>query len=225
MKRVLCLLFVLLLLLPTAFSLTGKYAVYEIKVSSQTKTFSLQVNETVLPTRNQSFSDLILSLTDTSWNLTYSRIVNSSHQFFPYVHAIANQTFNFSRGHFSITFSLVKNGTKQLNFQGSTYTITTYSLVAIVSGMNKTKEARGAIESFPSGLLYLASLSTGSFSASVILVSTNLQLNGPSSTAAEQTASMAIGAGAALAAIAGSLGYRQYRRKVIQKDNPEHYVD
>jgi hypothetical protein len=224
LKFVCVIMVVVLITFAPAFASQSKTAVYQISVYFKGMSHTVTFNETVSSTSNKDWDLLFLSVFSNNWSLSYSRSVNSSHQFFPYVPSIANQTFKFNSTELSLTLSLQKNGTKQVQFQGGSYTLTTYSFTASVYSRGQSGSLRGEVEAFPSGLLYSAKLSSEKGSVSVMLLSTNLPLTLPSPSSQQQAASIIVGVGAVAAAVAGSFGIR-HMRKVSVKEKPEHWVD
>jgi hypothetical protein len=224
LKYVCVIIVAILVTFAPAFASQSKTAVYQISIYFNGMLHTVTFNETVSGTSNKGWDLLFLSVFSNNWSLSYSRSVNSSHQFFLYVPSIANQTFKFNSTELSLTLSFQKNGTRQIQFQGGSYTLTTYSLTASVYSRNQSVSIRGEVEAFPSGLLYSAKLSSGAGSVSIMLLSTNLPLTLPSPSSQQQAASIIVGVGAAAVIIAGSFGIR-HMKKVSVEEKPEHWVD
>jgi hypothetical protein len=142
----------------TAGAATPGFAVYKVQLNSQGVTDSLTVNETVATTSSPSYDNLILSIVTASWNSSYSRSINSSSDVSPFVPSITNQTFTYGSATGSLSATIVKNGTIPLQFQGASYSLTSYSLntKAVYNGSTSTDQ--GALSAFPSGLVYSAAL-------------------------------------------------------------------
>lgn len=219
---VLAILFLIFALPVTASQ--AKSAIYNVTLVVNGITHTLTINETVSSTSNPAWDVLTIALTGQNWSLSYSRSVNSTHKFFPYVPSVANQTLKFNGTNYSILVSLQKNGTKDIQFNGNTYTLTTYSFIAEVNSKMYQGVLHGEVDAFPSNLLYMATLSSKNVKLTVQLVSTNIPLNLPSASAQEQAASIIIGVGAVVAVVAGSIGMRHIKR-ITSKEAKEHWVD
>ncbi len=202
----------------------AKSAVYTVTLVANGITHTITLNETLASTSNPAWEVLTVILVGQNWSLSYSRSVNSTHHFFPYVPSAANQTIKFNGTNYSIFVSLQKNGTKDIEFNGNTYTLTTYSFIAEVKSKMYQGVLHGEVDAFPSSLLYMATLSSKTVSLTVRLVSTNLPLNLPSASGQQQAASIIVSVGAVAAVIAGSIGIRHIRR-ITSKEVKEHWVD
>jgi hypothetical protein len=144
--------------LGTAGAATPGFAVYKVQLNSQGVTSSLTVNETVTTTSSPSYDNLILSVVTASWNSSYSRSINSSSDVSPFVPSITNQTFTYGSTAGSLSATVVKNGTIPLQFQGASYSLTSYSLTAKAVYNGSTSTDQGSLATFPSGLVYSAAL-------------------------------------------------------------------
>jgi hypothetical protein len=201
-------------------------ASYRITLSSTMGTHSVLVNETVKGSDRAGFSDLILQLTGTTQNLTYSRLVNSSEALLPFMPTVPSQSFEYSNKTFSIHANLTQAAADSINFQGSRYTMTAYDISLSGSYGNRSFTAVGTIESFPSSLVYSVVLSSGNLlHVSIVLQGTNLPLSQPSTASA--TAAYA-GAGltaVGVAAAAALVIRRRERHSKAQGQKPLHWVD
>jgi len=207
-----------------ALPTTGS-ASYKITVSSPMGTRSALVNETVKGTDKAGFSDLILQLTGTTQNLTYSRLVNSSDALLPFMPTIPSQSFDYSNHTFSVQANLTQASSQSVSFQGSSYAMSVYGISLAGSYGNKSFTAVGTIEAFPSSLVYSVELGSGLlFQASIVLQATNLPLNPPSTATAA-----AAYAGAGLTAVgvtaAALVIRRRERHSKAQEQKPLHWVD
>jgi hypothetical protein len=88
-----------------------------------------------------------------TWNSSYSRSINSSAEVSPFLPSITNQTFNYASGSGNLSVSIFKNGSLPLQFQGTGYTLTSYSLSASTSSNDSRTAVQGAVTAFPSGLV------------------------------------------------------------------------
>lgn len=213
--------------------------------SSSTSTVSYTVTEKVSPGPNASFDTLFLALASNAGNFTYSRLVNSSLQVQPFLPAITNQSFLYNGNGSSISFSIARNGTVPVVFQGQSYSMASYAISVEITGpvpnlsglnltgtdltiagvqakvsalptSNVTTTMTGSVYAFPSGLVYSAKGDVqGQPPFSITLLSTTLPLNGPGPSAATQVASIGVGAGAIASALALALGVRH--RKQVRK--------
>ena len=144
------------------------------------------VNESVSPTSEAGFVDIVLSFSSATTNFSYSKVVNSSSllMIFPYLSGLTTQSFSYAVQGMSITANLVNNGQYPVTFDGVVYPATKYfvSFSALNSSSMKSISADGNIVSMPSGLIYSVQLSFNqSSSIDIMLVSTNLELNQPAS--------------------------------------------
>ncbi|MDA4132197.1 MAG: hypothetical protein OK454_03610, partial [Thaumarchaeota archaeon] len=137
---------------------TPGFAAYKVQFASHGTSYSLVVNETVAATSNSSYDNLILSLTTGTWNSSYSRSINSSSDVSPFLPSITNQSFSYASVSGNFTAGITKNGTLPLQFQGKSYTLTTYSLTAKAVYNGSTTALQGEVATFPSGLVYSVSI-------------------------------------------------------------------
>ena len=163
------------------------YVQYQVAVSrSENSAFPITaiVNETVQPTGQTGFVDLILFISSNSANFTYSRDVNSSSlpEIFPYLPALTNQSFSYEVEGFSVRASIFDAGQVAVAFNGATYQATKYfvSFSAVNSSSAKSFYGNGDIISMPSGLIDTVQFSLNqAASVNLTLLSTNLSLNAP----------------------------------------------
>ena len=201
-------------------------AAYKFTISSPIGTHSVLVNETVKGTDRAGFSDLILQLTGTTQNLTYSRLVISSKVLLPFMPTVPSQSFEYGNKTFSVHANLTQGATKSVSFQGSSYTMTVYDISLLGSYGNRSFAAVGTIECFPSSLVYSVVLTSGMlFQASIVLQGTNLPLSQPST---DSTTAAYAGAGVGavgVAAVAALVIRRRERHSKAQEQKPLHWVD
>ncbi|HYC26959.1 MAG TPA: hypothetical protein VEB67_02930 [Nitrososphaerales archaeon] len=199
---------------------------YKVTASTMMGGHSLNVNETVKTTDRAGFSDVVLQLIGSTQNLTYSRLVNSTTELFPYLPTIPSQQFDYSNTTYSIHANFTQSGTKEIAFQGANYTLTVYSISLVATYGNRTVAAAGDIEAFPSSLVYSVSLVSGPLaSVSVILQGTNLQLTQSSP---QMGTAAYVGAGVGVVGIAGAAALfvrRRDRHSRTQEQKPMHWVD
>jgi hypothetical protein len=201
--------------------------VYEVTLSSPARSTSFTVTETVGPGQNASYSDLMIQLVGLQQNLTYSRVVNASADFFPYFPALPNQTFGYSNStagfSVSATFSGATGGT--MEFGGRSYQMQTYSFSFTARFTNQTHVGNGSVTVFPSTLVYGASAEVdGNYTARVLLQSTDLPLS-VAPKGDPIAAYSAIGVGAA-AMVAVPLFVRHRRQNPQAGENkPLYWVD
>ncbi len=210
-----------------ASAATPGYAIYEFQISAHNVSKSLTVNETVTQTSKVGFDKLLLSVTTPTSNFTYSRLVNSSSMLQPFLPTVTNQTFSYATNRTSISVKLTQNGSAPVTFQGSSYTLVSYSFSAEYSLRNFTGNAKGSLFTFPSGLIYsLREVFNGASTLVVTLKSTSLPLTVGAAAPGVQIASVGLGAGVAASAVVIGLGVQIRRRKnrVIDK-KPEYWVD
>jgi len=202
------------------------FAAYRVSVTLPSGQQSAMVNESVVQSSKPGFSDLILQLTGSRQNLTYSRLVNSSTSLFPYLSDLASQALDYSNGttaNAHLNFSAA--GTTMVTFQGSQYTLNLYTFAASGSYHGMTVAANGTLEAFPSSLVYSATVSSGNVSLRAVLVATDLQLTQPSGqTAASTYVGAGLGVGG-VALVAVFLARRKDHKVQSQEQKPSHWVD
>jgi len=144
------------------------------------------INETVVSTGQTDFVSVSLALTSDATNFTYSKDLNSSSlpMLFPYLSGLTNQSLTYDVEGISISANLVNSGQVPVSFDDTTYQATKYlvTLSAMNSSNMKSISAEGTIISMPSGLIYNIHFSLNqTLNVDVTLISTNLDLNEPSS--------------------------------------------
>jgi hypothetical protein len=160
-RRVVPLLAVLLLLagsVGSAGAATPGFAVYRVTVAAQGHSFSFTINETIAKTSNPDYQTLIVKIAAPGSTYNYSRSVNASDYLSPFLPSISNQTFSSGSSMGRISVNLLKNGTRTLEFSGSSQTLTTYSLSVNLSVNGSATSLQGGIAAFSSGLVQSASL-------------------------------------------------------------------
>src|SRR5712691_1716329 len=130
---------------------TAGFAAYSVQFSTHGVSRSFIVNESATHTSKPALDRLFLSVTSSSSNFTYSKFVNSSLMIQPFLPAVTNQTLSFGSNKTSVSIKLTQNGTAPLTFQGSTYTLTSYTFSAHFSARNLIGSAEGTLHTFPSG--------------------------------------------------------------------------
>jgi len=202
------------------------FAAYQVTVVSPKGNHSVLVNETVGLSDKAGYSDLILQFVGTEQNFTYSRFVNASENFFPYLPAVANQSFQYSNGTaIRVSVSVATTGTIPVTFKGSQYNLNVLAITASVSFGNQSAKANGTVETFPSTLVYSASVGNSTYKLQAVLQGTDLPLNGPSS---QMTTAAVVGAGLGVGAVAlvGAFLFRRREHRVAtQGEKPLHWVD
>ncbi|GEM_PF-877887 len=198
-------------LLPSTFASQASsqsYVIYSVVFTNGTqRQIALTVSESVQPSSSKGFSILTVSLHGENSNLTYSKQVNSSETLFPYlVPAIANnESLSYEAQNYSLSFSIERNGTSSVVFNGSSYELSDYSFVASISSHDNftSQSLRGEISAFPSNLVYSVDAKINeTYSIEALLLSTNLPLNAPD----PSPLSSPLGEEIALAAVIAALG-------------------
>jgi len=209
----------------TSFALTygptNGYAQYSITASGKADYFqpvSGIINESVQPTGQTGFVNLILDLSSTKANFTYSKDINATSllEIFPYVPAITNQSLSYQTQGISISANLINAGQTAVTFNGTTYQATKYliSFSAANSSKALSFSGNGSIISMPSGLIDTVQLSLNqTASINATLLSTNLSLNAPSGDINPVGASVLGVALAAAVAIAAPTIYTREKKK------------
>jgi hypothetical protein len=165
---------VLGLVISAAGATTGT-AVYSIQFSDNGVSHSYTVTETVSPGSNASSDTLFLAVASGSWNVTYSRSVNSSIELQPFLPEVSNQSFSYSANGTTFGASITRSGTVPVSFQGKSYSLTSYAYslqangsVPDLSGLNLT--AAGAMGGAPQTQLPTGLASTAMSAVTVKLV-------------------------------------------------------
>jgi len=184
------------------------------------------VNETLGQSATPGLSDLALRLTGSQQTLTYSRLVNSTANFFPFLSNLASQSLDYSNGTSgSVNASFSASGTISVTFKGSQYTMNVFSFVISGSHAGMSLRMNGTLETFPSSLVYSVTAGNSAISVQAVLVATDLPLN-QSSIAAPTAAYVGAGVGVGGAAIAAAFLVRRRDRKAqTQEQKPPHWVD
>jgi len=214
-------------LVGAAFASTEGFATYGLTFQANGVSKSVTVNESVSAGQSPSLEVLDLSVIWSSGSFNYSRQVNATIQPFPYVPALSNQNFSLTYQGSSLTAKLAQNGTTPIIFHGGSYELTSYAFTASVSSDSLKGSGEGSFATFPSGLLYsLNAEFNGTASVQVTLLATSLPLTSGGSNSALQTASVGLGAGAAVSVLALSLGFRsKHRQKHMPENKPAYWVD
>jgi hypothetical protein len=202
------------------------FATYQVTVTSPRGQHSVLVNETVGSSSKTGYSDLVLQLIGRQQNFSYSRLVNASGNYFPFLPSLTNKSFDYSNGtRYSVHVSVTDSGTTTVKFKGSQYAM--HVLVVTVLGTHGTKSfrANGTVETFPSTLVYSASAGNATAKVQAVLQATNL----PLVSASPQSATAAVvgaGVGIGALALAGTFLIRRRDRKAkSQGEKPLHWVD
>lgn len=202
------------------------FAAYTISLSYPMGQRSVLVNESYSPSNRAGYSDLVLQLIGTQQNLTYSKLVNASEDFLPYLPSIAPLSLDYNNGtRYSLHANVTAAGTKDVTFQESQYTMNVLAISFAASYGNKSIKANGTVETFPSALVYSASFEGSLFKLDAVLQATDLPLTLPDS---QMPAATYVGAGVGLGAVAlgGAFLIRRREKKTRQSGpKPLHWVD
>jgi hypothetical protein len=210
----------------SSVSPTSGFAAYSIHVTVNGTSQVIAVNETVAPSSSPGKSILSVAVEATSTNFTYSHIINSSSALFPYLPAIANESYSHSGKNYSVTASISKQGTSQVTFQGKAYTLTNYAFSAKIDSAKGSRTITGIVSAFPSDLVYSASAQFNKTSVVATLTSTSLPVGVVAPAPALQAASAGLGVSLAVGAVALSLGIRMKRKHGPSgSSKPDHWVD
>jgi len=202
------------------------FASYRVTLSSPTGERSTLLNESYTPSDRVGYSDFVLQLTGTQQNFTYSRLVNASEDLLPFLPSVAPQSLEYSNGtRDSLHVNLTSSGTAKVIFGGSQYVLNVLAVSVAASYGNRSARANGTVETFPSALVYSASVSGGSDRLNVTLQATDLPLTSPGSQMPAATY-VGAGVGVGVAALGGIFLIRRKERKRDQpKEKPLHWVD
>ncbi len=218
----------------TSFALTSGpssgYVQYQVVASGNNSYFqpvSGIINETVQPTGQTGFVNLILGISSTAANLTYAKDVNTTSlpEIFPYLPITTNESISYQTQGFSISANLINAGQTSVTFNGAAYQATE-SLIAF-SAVNSSNalsfSGNGTIITMPSGLIDTAQLSLNqTASINVTLLSTNLSLSAPASKINPVGASVLGIALAAAVAIAAPTIYTREKKKKHEEQTREN---
>jgi hypothetical protein len=204
----------------------GGFVTYQLSLTSPSGQHSVLVTETVGPTSKAGYSDLILQLFGKQQNLSYSRFVNASDVHFPYLPTIATRSFEYTNGtKYSVHVNLTSSGTTMVTFKGSQYSLSVLSISISGSYGPRTYRANGTVDTFPSSLVYSASLGNGTAKVEAVLQATDLPLN-QSSPQSSTAAYVGAGVGIGALALGGAFLIRRRTKKVESKgEKPMHWVD
>jgi hypothetical protein len=202
------------------------FVTYQVSIASPKGQHSVLVTERVGPTSKAGYSDLILQVFGNQQNLSYSRLVNSSDNLFPFFPSITTRSFDYTNGtKYSLHVNLTSSGTTVVTFKGNQYTLNVLGISVSGSYGLRTFRVSGTIDTFPSSLVYSASIGNGTAKVEAVIQATDLPLNQPAS----QSATAAyVGAGVGIGALAlgGVFLIRRRTKKVETKgEKPLHWVD
>jgi len=202
------------------------FATYRISLSSPMEQRSMLVNESVSPSDRAGYSDLVIQLIGTQQNLTYSRLVNASEDFLPYLPSVAPQSLDYSSGtSYSLHVNVTGSGTKDVTFEGSQYTMNLLTISFSASYGNRSIKASGTVETFPSSLVYSANIESGLVQLNAVLQGTDLPLTSQGSQITTATY-VGTGVGVGVVALGGAFLMRRRERKTKQSEQkPLHWVD
>ena len=223
-----CLVFAVLLVASSATAAQSNvgFAAYKVVVTTSSGQHSVLVNESVSHSAKLGFSDLVLQLTGSRQNLTYSRLVNSSSHLFPLLSNLASQSLDYGNGTISgVHANLSAAGSATVSFQGSQYTLAVYTFALSAARGNMSFAVNGTLETFPSSLVYSVSASGGAANFEAVLQATNLQLT-QSPNSASTVAYVGAGVGVGGIALGAAFLVRRRERKTASKEQkPLHWVD
>ncbi len=217
----------------TSFALTygpnNGYAQYKVTASGTANSFqsvSGIVNESAQPTGQTGIVNIILGISSTMANITYSKDVNTTSlpEIFPYLPAIVNQSLSYQTQGISISASLINAGQTSITFNDTTYQATKFliSFSAVNSSNTLSFSGNGTIISLPSGLIDTVQLSLNqTASINATLLSTNLSLNAPSGNINTIGASALGVALVAAVAIAAPTIYTREKKKKHEEQSTE----
>ncbi|HEY6282347.1 MAG TPA: hypothetical protein VIW22_00295 [Nitrososphaerales archaeon] len=217
----------LLLVTSAAASQSTKgFVTYQVSLTSPKGQHSVLVTETVGPSSKAGYSDLILQIFGKQQNLSYSRFVNASDYLFPYLPSVTSRSFDYTNGtKYSIHVNLTSSGTTMVTFKGSQYTLSVLAISISGSYGPRTFRTSGTVDTFPSTLVYSASLGNGTAKVEAVLQATDLPLNQPTSQAST-AAYVGAGVGIGVLALGGAFLIRRRTKKVESKgEKPLHWVD
>ena len=222
----------------TSFALTygpsNGYVQYKVTASSTTNSFlsvSGVVNESAQPTGQTGFVNLMLGISSTAANFTYSKDVNATSlpEIFPYLPAITNQSLSYQTQGISISANLINADQTSVTFNGATYQATKFliSFSAVNSAVNSSNalsfSGNGSIISMPSGLIDTVQLSLNqTASINATLLSTNLSLNAPAGKINPVGATVLGATLAAAVAIAAPTIYQKEKKKKHEEQTREN---
>ena len=202
------------------------FAAYKFSLSSPMVQRSVLLNESVGPSNRAGYSDLVLQLIGTQQNFTYTRLVNASEDFLPYLPSVAPQSLDYSNGtRYSLHLNVTSSGTAVATFEGSQYTMNLLAISIAASYGNSSIKANGTVETFPSTLVYSASFESGLDRLNMLLQATDLPLTS-SGSQVSSAAYVGTGVGIGAAALGGAFLIRRRERKTKHsEEKPLHWVD
>ncbi len=208
---------------------TQGYVAYSVTLTGASSSKSFVLNESVQSSTKSGSSNLVLNLIGQTQHLTYSRLVNSSTNLFPYLPTLGNQSLSYTGKNYSFTLKLTPAGTGSVNFQGTSQSTKEYKLAYTATLRTRSFSGNGTIVTFPSTLIYSLTIQTNvKYSMNALLTATNLPLTDPPSvtpTTAAITAGAAIGA----AALVIPLLIRRRRKNHVDagaaEERPLHWAD
>jgi len=207
-------------------SASSGYVTYSVQATYNGTARSASVTENVAPDSTLGDSIVQLTVEGTMSNFTYSHVVNSSLTMFPYLPAISNENYSYTRNSTTVTAEISQHGTSQVTFNGTPYTLSDYAFSAQVTSTNGTDTITGTVSAFPSDLVYSVTAQGTSSSASATLTATSLALSTGAAALPLQAASAGIGLSLAAGAVALSLGVRWKRKQGASgASKPDHWVD
>jgi hypothetical protein len=204
-----------------------RYAAYSVQSSDLNLNFI--VNETIQPTSQQGYSLLAVNISGSGNHLYFSKVVNSTFALLPYLPLNNNETFSYGNGNYSLSLSFYKSGTENVQFMGSSWTLTEYAISVSVDSIKGNGELSGTIATFPSQLIYsFSGTFNGTQTLSATLISTSASLADPASPPNYTAVLIATGLVAAAIA-AGTFLYFRYRghgaKATTGAANPLYWVD
>jgi hypothetical protein len=202
------------------------FADYRISLTYPMGQRSILLNESYSPSDRAGYSELVLQLIGTQQNLTYSRLVNASEDFLPYLPSVAPQSLDYSNGtSYSLHVNVTASGTKDVTFQGSQYSMNVLAISIAASYENRSFKANGTVETFPSALVYDISVGGGFVLLTAVLQATDLPLTLPDSQTPTATY-VGAGVGIGAAALGGVFLIRRRETKTKHpEEKPLHWVD
>jgi len=201
------------------------FADYKISLSSPLGQRSVLVNESFSPSSSAGYSDLVLQLVGAQQNLTYSRLVNASENFLPYLPGVAPQSLDYNGKNYGLHVNVSSSGKAAVTFEGSQYTMNVIEISVAASYRGTSIKANGTVETFPSALVYSVSVGSGLVRLDAVLEATDLPLASPSPQVPSATY-IGAGVGMGAAALGGAfLISRRERKTKQQEEKPLHWVD
>jgi hypothetical protein len=206
------------------------YVVYSVSASGPNRTVSATVNETVVQNSNSALASVTLQVVSNYANLSYSKLVNATHELLPILPSLGTRSIQLSRGNASISASVTQTGTQRIEFSGANYSVTDYSFSISVQGEKMSGSASGQLSLFPSGLVYSATIDVnGTRTVSAQLLSTNIALGASPSSGSNTTTIAVAGGSVSVATGVGALAFFRHGRKESSSSSSEakplHWVD